>query len=442
MIWMTFEIAVNFFQGFLMLMYVKECFTYEKKHPAADVLLVFACAGFLSYFLFAEYIPYVDILFYAFPAAYAFAFSSEKKLSVAYWLAVLILLFTMISMVTYPIFELFPGIMLYRFPSYQTERFLCIVTTNIALFFALKGVARLKRGCPLPGASSYAAFILTLVFAFIVEEALYALFLEIGDTMHLPFLLAYLGLIAFTTMIIFLFRIVSYDTEQKSHYQTEIAMLSMTKQHQLELSQMYETLTARQHDYRHHLQTLEQLVSASQESTAKDYLAAVLHDARDEEMIVTGSPEVDALLTAKRRTMREHDVEFRLSPYPLSDLPIPVSDFCAIVGNLLDNAIEGIQRMPNRCDKAYVHLAFSRSWNMFYIYCENPCEPTAIAVKDGRFLSTKSCTKSSNTPQRHGIGLHSIKSLAEKAEGRAEFQPEDRIFRAKVVLPYLDCKTS
>lgn len=436
MIWMTFEIAVNFFQGFLLLMYVKQCFTYEKKHPIADGLLVFACAGFLSYFLFAEYIPYVDIFLYAFPAAYAFALSSEKKRSIAYWLAVLALLFTMISTVTYPIFELFPTITRYHYPSYQTKRFLCIIATNVALFFSLKGMIRLKKGCPLPGVSSYVAFILTLIFAFIVEEALYTLFLEIGDTTPLPFLLAYLGLIAFTTMIIFLFRIVSHDAEQKSRFQTELAMLGMSRQHQHELSRMYETLTARQHDYKHHLQTLEQLVSGSHDATAKAYLAAVLHDAQNEEMIITGSPEVDALLTAKRRTMHEHEIEFRYSPYPLAALPIPVSDFCAIVGNLLDNAIEGVLRIPERSDRAYVHLAFSRSWNMFYIYCENPCNPAAIAFKNGRILSSKSCDAS----QLHGIGLHSIASLAEKAEGRAEFQTEDRFFRAKVVLPYLESK--
>lgn len=437
MIWMTFEIAINFFQGFLLLMYVKGCFAYERRRPGADALLILTCAGFLT-LLLLDHPPYLDQLLFAFPAAYALLLSSEKKRSILYWMAVLILIFSMISTVTYPIFELLPGLLRFSFPSYRAERFLCITATNILLLIVLNMTIQLKKGCPLPGSFSYAAFFLTLCAAFLVEESLYALFLSVGDAIAAPFFWAYVGLIAFTMSTVILFRFVSRDAEQKNRYQTEIAMLSLSRQHQQELSRMYENLTARQHDYRHHLQTLEQLVSGSQASTAKDYLSAVLHDAEEEEMIVTGSPEADALLTAKRRTMHEHGIEFSLSPYPLSDLPIAVSDFCAIVGNLLDNAIEGIQRIPDRCDRAYVHLSFSRSWNMFYIYCENPCEPTAISVKDGRLLSSKS----SDMPQRHGIGLHSIKALAEKAEGRAEFQPEDRIFRAKVVLPYLDRKAS
>ena len=93
MIWTAFEIAINIFQGYLILMYVKQCFTYEKKHPIADVLLVCSCAGFLSYFLFFDYILYLDYLLFLFPTVYAFLFSSERKISIAYWIAVLFFIF-------------------------------------------------------------------------------------------------------------------------------------------------------------------------------------------------------------------------------------------------------------------------------------------------------------------------------------------------------------
>ena len=52
MIWTAFEIAINIFQGFLFLMFVKQSFTYEKNHPAADGLLVTSCAGLFTLLLF------------------------------------------------------------------------------------------------------------------------------------------------------------------------------------------------------------------------------------------------------------------------------------------------------------------------------------------------------------------------------------------------------
>ena len=432
MVWTVFEIAINIFQGFLFLMFVKQSFTYEKNHPIADGLLVASCAGLFTLLLF-YYRPYMDQLIFVFPIIYALTLSSEKRLSIIYWQAVMALLFNMISMVTYPIFELLPKVLHFRFPTYHTERFFCIITTNILLFIAIKLLIKIKKGCSSPGTSSYAVFIIILTAAFIAEESLYSLYLTASDETIVPFFWIYIGLILFTMMTVILFHIISSDADRKSRYQAEIAMLSMTKLHQHELSQMYETLTARQHDYKHHLQTLEQLVSSGSPA-AKEYLDSISEHSVFDEMIVTGSPEADALLTVKRQTMREKGIQFKLTPYPLAELPISPADFCAILGNLLDNAIEGIGRISNPSKAPMIHLSFSRSWDMFYIYCTNPCEPSALKKKNGVFLSSKKHSKSAS----HGIGLHSIEAIANHAQGRAEFDVQDNEFHAKIVLPFMD----
>lgn len=130
--------------------------------------------------------------------------------------------------------------------------------------------------------------------------------------------------------------------------------------------------------------------------------------------------------------MREKGIGLVYSPYPLAELPIAAADFCAVVGNLLDNAIEGVSRIKDPAEPPVIRLSFSRSWDMFYIYCENPCAPESIAIDSGRFLSAKRAE-----PGLHGIGLASIQSIAARAEGRAEFAAENGVFRAKIVLPCL-----
>lgn len=279
MVWTAFEIAINCVQGLLTLMFVKQCFAYEKQHPVADAALVLSCAGLLT-FLLSRHMLFVDQILYVFPAIYALTLSSERKTSIVYWLIVMTLLFNMISVVTYPIFELLPQITHMPFPSVQAKRFVSIIVTNIALFAVLKLLILIKKGCSVPGTSSYAAFMITLSAAFLVEESLYSLFLNVSDETIVPFFWAYIGLIVFTMMTVLLFRMVSMDADRKNRYQTEIAMLSLTRQHQQELSQMYEDLTQRQHDYKHHLQTLQELVTGSGESTAKAYLETVLKDTR------------------------------------------------------------------------------------------------------------------------------------------------------------------
>ena len=315
MIWMAFEIAINIFQGCLLLMYVKECFTYEKKHPIADMLLVFSCAGFLCYFLFFSYVLYMDYLLFLFPAIYAFLFSSERKISIAYWIAVLMIIFVSVPTILFPVFEIVPPFLPYR-PSQSAELFISTATGNLVLLFSLKSVIHLKKNCPPSGPFSYISFILTLGFAFLVVESLFSIFIEIGNTLRAPLLMACLGTTAIVILTLFQFRIISLDTERKNRLQTEIMLLNLTKQHQNELSQMYEALTARQHDYKHHLQTLEQLVSGGS-PTAKEYLESITKEAAQEDMIITGSPEVDALLTVKRRIMREKELSSSSRPIRL-----------------------------------------------------------------------------------------------------------------------------
>lgn len=149
MVWTAFEIAINCVQGLLILMFVKQCFAYEKKHPLADAALVLSCAGLLTFLLF-RHRPFADQLFFVFPAIYTLTLSSERKISIVYWLIVMMLLFNMISVVTYPIFELLPQITHMPFPSVQAKRFVSIIVTNIVLFAALKLLIQIKKDAPCP----------------------------------------------------------------------------------------------------------------------------------------------------------------------------------------------------------------------------------------------------------------------------------------------------
>lgn len=148
---------------------------------------------------------------------------------------------------------------------------------------------------------------------------------------------------------------------------------------------------------------------------------------------MTGSTAVDALLMAKSLTMKRNQLLFLYTPYPLNELPVREPDFCTIVGNLLDNAIEGCLRIPEPDGPLTIHLTFSRSWDMFYIYCTNPCNTATIQMKSGRWISSKEREGQAGI---HAIGIRSIEHIVKAAEGRCAFTIKDDIFSAKVVIPY------
>lgn len=437
MAWTIFEILINFFQAYLVLRYIKGCFIYSKKTPLADATLLLSFTLYFSIYLFYPTFPLSQQLVFLLPLLHVLFLSSEPKISMSFWILVLMLIMNLVSVLTYPIFDLLPIMFNFKFLSFHFERFLCIIVTNLAIFLILELIIRLKKTCTFPRASSYVVFILTLSIIYIVEESIYDLYLTFSTEAILPFFTIYIGLLGCIVLSVFLFHTVSSDSERENRYQAEISLLNLSKQHQQELAQMYEELTERQHNYKHHLQALKELVGENDRSTARDYLQNLMSENAQDEMIVTGSPSVDALLAAKQRIMCNKDIRFVYSPYPLASLPISTLDFCSIVGNLLDNAIEGIARIPDMdkgTEPPVIHLSFSRSWDMFYIYCENPCDPATVVKHKERFVSSKA----KNEPGLHGLGLHSIDSIAYKAQGRTEYLVQNEMFYAKVVLPYLN----
>ena len=433
MVWTAFEIVINFIQAFIVYFYVNKCFLFNKQHSLANFTLITSFAGYLSVYLFYPNFPLSQQFSLIIPLVYSLALSKEPKASILYWSLILAIIFNLISVLMYPVFDLLPASLHFSFSSHELERALCMLATNISIFCMLWLIVYLKGTCIFPRNSAYIIFMLAVLVIYIVEESIYDLYISVGDSFVLSFLKVYLGLLACTIFLVFLFYAISKDSERENRYQAEISLLTLSKQHQRELAQMYEALTERQHDYKQHLQTLKELVGSDKNSAAEKYLNSVISDDPNDETFVTGSPEIDAILTAKRRVMRERGIEFIYAPYPLASLPIHVSDFCSIIGNLLDNAIEGIARITPLPAAPSIRLSFSRSWDMFYIYCENPCNIATIVREKDKFVSSKQKT----TPGMHGIGMHSINTIANRDEGRAEFYVENNTFYAKVVLPYL-----
>ena len=433
MAWIVFEITINVFQGLLILLYIKRCFSYSRRTRLADVLLVSSFAGLLSLYLFVDISYSTQSLLFALPLAHTLCLSREPRLSIVYWLLVLILVMNTVSVLTYPLFDTLPLLFGVAFPSLRAERFVCILVTNIMLFFLLNLIVRLKAACFYLRRSSYIVFISTLASLFLINEGLYAAFIRIGAVIPLQILIAYMGLMLCLLLVILLFYLSSLNLAREKRYRDRLSLMHLTKLHQHELSQIHEELVQQRHDYKQHLQTLQELVRTSSSAEAQDYLDEIIKQDEKKRHIVTGCTEVDALLNAKQRLMKEHGITFRYNAYPLASLPIPAYEFCTIIGNLLDNAIEGIARMPEPHDHAIIQLSFSRAWDMFYIFCENPCNPATITLIEGEYVSSKQA----ENPDIHGIGLHSIRFITDRAQGRAEFAVLDGLFCAKIVLPYI-----
>lgn len=434
--WTAFEIAVNFFQAVLMLVFMKSRLHISKPHRTEDALCVMAIAVFFSLYLFIE-LPISDTLVFVFPFVYAIIVADDKWYVSAFWVLILAVLFLSAISLSLHVFMTIPTLSYDSLMADTSGRILFIVCTNLLLLLIVYAATKLKKEYSTPAWPVLLLFLLTNLSLFIVEESLFALQLALENAYHaiekLPFFLAYIFLCICTVLLIFLFHITSQNAARENRYQTEANAMALSKQYQQELERIYCDLCAQKHDFQQHFQTLKEMVRQGTNHESKAYLASYEKALSVQELFLTGSMAADALLTTKYLTMKTHGIAFRYDSYPLDHLPIIETDFCAIVGNILDNAIEGTLRVTDAQIPKEIRLTFSRSWGMFYIFCSNPCNIQTIRRGRDEWLSSK---EREGIPGLHAVGIRNIERIVNLAEGHSTFEIENDMFKVKIVLPY------
>ena len=99
-------------------------------------------------------------------------------------------------------------------------------------------------------------------------------------------------------------------------------------------------------------------------------------------------------------------------------------DTCLVLANLLENALEA--SLKTERDRRYIRLkAYLHGDKLLLIETENAYDGE-IRERNGVFQSRKR--------KGSGIGLQSVRHIAEQSGGASSFEYSDGIFRAKLML--------
>ena len=99
-----------------------------------------------------------------------------------------------------------------------------------------------------------------------------------------------------------------------------------------------------------------------------------------------------------------------------------IPDVCLVLNNLLENAIEALQREGG----GWLRAGSVATSGYFSLVVGNSCTKP-LRTLGGRYLSSKA-------PGRFGIGLETVQEIAKRYGGLAEFTVENGAFRASVFL--------
>lgn len=174
------------------------------------------------------------------------------------------------------------------------------------------------------------------------------------------------------------------------------------------------------HDYKNNMIMLSKLADENKISEIKDYLekeTAILNNKVF--YTKTGNSVVDAIINTKYNIALTKNIDFIVNAVIPSDCLVSNIDFAAIIGNLVDNAIEASEKEDN----PFVIVNIKMNKNFLVI---------DIANRYSGVLISDSTTKENKF--EHGIGLKSVKNAVKKYDGVFDLKQEGEYVHATVLL--------
>ncbi len=202
---------------------------------------------------------------------------------------------------------------------------------------------------------------------------------------------------------------------------------SVLKKQRDEVQNIYQTMRAWRHDYHNHMQAIKALLSMGKKEELSEYLDNLEKDLDSIDIAIrTGNVGLDAILSSKVSIARKNNIEVNCTAKVPADLKISDVHLCAIVGNLMDNAIEACEKITEGSEPRFIRIYIGLFKSQLYISVSN-----ATCEKHRRRLSELVTSKLGE----HGFGLRRIDKLAEKYDGYVNRKNEPGIFATEVMLP-------
>ncbi len=233
-------------------------------------------------------------------------------------------------------------------------------------------------------------------------------------------------LLAFCLLIIIyaIFYLMATELLHSAEDRERIRFFEMQESQYLAQQRYIADSSRQRHDFRQHLLSIAQMVQNRSFDELSLYLSEYLDSQPDTQTIFCQNVPVNALLNYYAFKMDQDQIRrnWRIS---LPDkLQITDTEFCSLLGNLLENVWHGCQTLP--AAERYHNLTICPEHDSFlYLVSANSFDGD-VKQKNHVYLSTHK--------NGSGIGLSSITTIAEKYHGMAQFSHTDKEFLINIVI--------
>lgn len=437
--WMIFELVVNLFQSAIVLQTIRAILKDKRTGKKANLAyILFVAILFLELSFVNFIVPFEGIgIIISILIIYIYSLINLKGtfMQKMFWSIFVMLLIMGITIVVLSIEGCIIGKgYLNLVIQKDLYRFVGVVVIQIVLFYLTRFmIKRTKKD------STYSLkwnewFVLLIipVISIFTMSFVSLIIINIEDQLspmqHIFSILSILGILMTNSLVYVL-----YVNMQKDHAkQLEYSILQQAFKSQEksveETKILYQSVRSIRHDLKQHFQVALTMLHSGKINEAVDYMEKYNDTVLDgiSNKVFCDNDVVNYIINSKSKICSDRHIKIYI--YIANEIPeFSDLDLCVLLGNALDNAIEGVSGEGNN----EIYLELRNVDNFFMISVKNTII-NSVLEDNPNLISTK------NEKEVHGLGILSMKEVVQKYNGSIEFYESDNKFCCDMLLDIPD----
>lgn len=437
--WMIFELVVNLFQSAIVLQTIRAILKDKRTGKKANLAyILFVAVLFLELSFVNFMVPFEGIgIIISILIIYIYSLINLKGtfMQKMFWSIFVMLLIMGITAVVLSIEGCIIGKgYLNLVIQKDLYRFVGVVIIQIVLFYLTRFmIKRTKKD------STYSLkwnewFVLLIipVISIFTMSFVSLIIINIEDQLspmqHIFSILSILGILMTNSLVYVL-----YVNMQKDHAkQLEYSILQQAFKSQEksveETKILYQSVRSIRHDLKQHFQVALTMLHSGKINEAVDYMEKYNDTVLDgiSNKVFCDNDVVNYIINSKSKICSDRHIKIYI--YIANEIPeFSDLDLCVLLGNALDNAIEGVSGDDNN----EIYLELRNVDNFFMISVKNTITNSVLEYNPN-LISTK------NEKEVHGLGILSMKEVVQKYNGSIEFYESDNKFCCDMLLDIPD----
>ena len=437
--WMIFEFVVNLFQSAIVLQTIRAILKDKRTGKKANLAyILFVAVLFLELSFVNFMVPFEGIgIIISILIIYIYSLLNLKGtfMQKMFWSIFVMLLIMGITTVVLSIEGCIIGkgyldLVIQK----DLYRFVGVVVIQIVLFYLTRFmIKRTKKDSTyslkwnewfvlliIPVISIFTMSFVSLIIINIEEQ--------LSPMQHIFSILSILGILMTNSLVYVLYVNMQNDHAKQLEYSILQQAFKSQEKSVEETKILYQSVRSIRHDLKQHFQVALTMLHSGKINEAVDYMEKYNDTVLDgiSNKVFCDNDVVNYIINSKSKICSDRHIKIYI--YIANEIPeFSDLDLCVLLGNALDNAIEGVSGDGN--NEIYLEL---RNVDSFFMISVKNTITNSVLEYNPNLISTK------NEKELHGLGILSMKEVVQKYNGSIEFYESDNKFCCDMLLDIPD----